>query len=327
MTQALSVGAWFDLDVDTTPPTILNVQILGKTATGFAVDWNTDEATTGGVNYGTTHSYGTYVPDEGSAATDHRVVLDGLARKTTYYFRVTATDVAGNTAQSDEFSVTTESRLPRPPKVTGVSATEGSVILSWQSPSDYEHLAKIVIYRRADTYTQIPDPEYQMTEVSATTTTWKDADTQPSTTYYYTLFSVDDESKYSDPEFVSFITSGPPVSAPRGGGGGGGSSGGGGRGTTTYYYSRTNTDPLTLLRIALLQWLQAFIAQRQGIQVGGGATGSFTNTVSSPAPLSGGTTNAEAARIAQETVRARLQAFFRVLTQVIQVLSTRSGAN
>ncbi len=91
---------------DTTPPTIQDV-IFSADTSSIQIDFTTDETANAYVEYGLTTAY-----ELGSVAsagqTTHSVLLDNLQDATTYQFRIAATDQAGNTSYSDNFSTTTD---------------------------------------------------------------------------------------------------------------------------------------------------------------------------------------------------------------------------
>lgn len=93
---------------DTTPPTISSVTAAGMTGSGATITWSTNESSTGSVDYGATTSYGSSAPAS-TASGSQSVTLSGLTANTTYHFRVSATDAAGNTAQSADYTFTTTS--------------------------------------------------------------------------------------------------------------------------------------------------------------------------------------------------------------------------
>ncbi len=99
---------------DTTPPVISD--LVATTNTGatvtITISWTTDEPATTAVDYGTTTAYGD-VASDGVLKTDHAIVLDCLARKTTYHFRPRARDAAGNEAIGIDNTIRTEGKPPK----------------------------------------------------------------------------------------------------------------------------------------------------------------------------------------------------------------------
>jgi hypothetical protein len=89
-----------------TAPQITALTVTGITATSATINWATDVAAGGQVNYGTTTSYGSLSAWNG-AATTQSVTLTGLTPGTTYNFAALATNAAGATASSANFTFST----------------------------------------------------------------------------------------------------------------------------------------------------------------------------------------------------------------------------
>ena len=82
--------------VDRTPPEFIGAPQVLEIGFNYAtIQWKTNELTTGTVDYGTTSSYGEKLK-ETKIDTSHKVTLENLTKLTTYHFRVSATDTAGN---------------------------------------------------------------------------------------------------------------------------------------------------------------------------------------------------------------------------------------
>ncbi|MDI6720820.1 MAG: PKD domain-containing protein, partial [Candidatus Aenigmarchaeota archaeon] len=95
------------LNVDTTPPEILNIRPV-TTETTATITFNTNENSKGRVDYGESLSRGTIVYDTSlSLASSHTVSLASLTPATDYYYKVCAADAEGNDACSDGFTFTT----------------------------------------------------------------------------------------------------------------------------------------------------------------------------------------------------------------------------
>ncbi|MDO8520867.1 MAG: peptidoglycan-binding protein [bacterium] len=113
---------------DTTAPVITALSSTGITSTAATVLWTTDEASGSKVLYSTTNP----VPADGTASTvgnvslvtSHSMALSGLTSLSTYYYLVTSSDAAGNTATSSQGTFTT---LATPdttaPVITAVTST------------------------------------------------------------------------------------------------------------------------------------------------------------------------------------------------------------
>jgi 5'(3')-deoxyribonucleotidase len=82
--------------IDNTPPGIIDgPEVYSINDTGASIKWETDEPSSGIVEYGTKSGYGYYESDE-SVDTQHIIILTGLLPETTYHFKVVSVDVAGN---------------------------------------------------------------------------------------------------------------------------------------------------------------------------------------------------------------------------------------
>ncbi len=117
------VAVDYDLDPDTTAPTITGLQATpgpGGTAT---ITWTTDEPASSDVVFGTAPGALTGSALDAQPVTTHSVALSGLDPGTTYHLRANSTDSAGNTATS-----------PAPPAApltfTTPDASAGDALLS-----------------------------------------------------------------------------------------------------------------------------------------------------------------------------------------------------
>ena len=104
---------------DTTPPTISNIATSGITTTGATVSWTTNEPSDTLVEYGTSTLYGSSTNGGSTLGTNHSVALTALTGGTTYHYRVTSKDAAGNpSTSSDHTFATLAGRLPAPTNVS-----------------------------------------------------------------------------------------------------------------------------------------------------------------------------------------------------------------
>lgn len=88
------------------PPTILSVHIRNVGGDYFQVEWQTDEPTKGGIQYGMAPDYGMTVKGGSTYETTHYLNVTNLKRDTTYHFRVYAENLAGTLGYSDDYTVT-----------------------------------------------------------------------------------------------------------------------------------------------------------------------------------------------------------------------------
>ena len=87
---------------DITPTVISDVSVKPVAETSASITWATDEPATGQVEYGKTAQYGLASILEQTPATTHLVTLTHLEPGTTYHYRVTSRDEAGNEAASED---------------------------------------------------------------------------------------------------------------------------------------------------------------------------------------------------------------------------------
>jgi chitodextrinase len=212
---------------DTTAPVISNITTSNLTTSSIQIGWNTDESASGYVAYGTTASYGLTSPVDSTLKTSRTITLSTLKRNTTYNYQVVSTDASGNIARSANRTFTTPSRLSKPPKTATLTATNGSVILTWSDPKDnnndiYELWRGVLIMRSTAGFIQVPDKTTALADVPSATKTYRDTTVTAGTTYYYSVFTYDDQGVFSDPAYVSFT----PTEQTQASTGGGATSGG-----------------------------------------------------------------------------------------------------
>lgn len=92
---------------DTTSPAITGVSATGIGQTFATINWTTNEAADGQVEYGTSTAYGLSSSLVTATTTAHNVSLLGLTASTTYHYLVKSKDATGNLATSTDYSFTT----------------------------------------------------------------------------------------------------------------------------------------------------------------------------------------------------------------------------
>mgnify|MGYP001020462665 CR=1 FL=1 len=111
--EATSALYRFTTAIDTRPPQILNLKVIGGTIppVGFAagevkaqliVTWDTDEPATSQVEFGqgSSSDYPQKSQYDGNLATNHTVILSGLIPSQVYHLRAVSVDAAGNKTHS-----------------------------------------------------------------------------------------------------------------------------------------------------------------------------------------------------------------------------------
>lgn len=101
---------------DNTAPLISNISAVPNNDGTAFISWNTNEQADSRVDYGSTASNLNLVAGDNSTVSDHKVTLYGLTGGSTYFYRVTSKDLAGNTATSPATSAQPLSfTMPVPP--------------------------------------------------------------------------------------------------------------------------------------------------------------------------------------------------------------------
>jgi hypothetical protein len=94
------------------PPVISNVSAGSITMSGATITWQTDQASTTQVEYGTTASYGSVTALDTDMVSSHSRALAGLNAGTVYYFRVRSRNADGLEAISGSSTFTTSAAPP-----------------------------------------------------------------------------------------------------------------------------------------------------------------------------------------------------------------------
>lgn len=105
-------------------------------ATTATITWTTNEPADSRVEYGSDTNYGSTVSDT-NLVTSHSITLTGLSPDTTYHYRVSSRDAAGNSASSGDYTFTTISAQT-------MSIGSGTVVLV-KSGVNYRGQATITI--------------------------------------------------------------------------------------------------------------------------------------------------------------------------------------
>ncbi|MFC1744697.1 hypothetical protein ACFL35_11955 [Candidatus Riflebacteria bacterium] len=85
------------ITLDRVVPSISNATATYVTNTSNKITWDTNESCNGRVEYGTSTSYGSTL-SASSYTTGHDIALSSLTQGTTYYYRISSADQAGNNA-------------------------------------------------------------------------------------------------------------------------------------------------------------------------------------------------------------------------------------
>lgn len=198
-----------DIVLDTTPPALSGIKVIGITGNSAVATWNSNEGADSLVEYGTTAAYGASASDA-TVVTFHSLPLKGLTPETAYHYRVTSTDEAGNAATSGDYTFTT---LPlpdtTPPTITGVKAegiSDSMAVITWTTGEPADSLVEFgagVSYGRT-----AADTTYTMKH-SVTLT-----GLSPATVYHFRVKSKDASGNEAASEDYTFATTAAPDKTP-----------------------------------------------------------------------------------------------------------------
>jgi len=120
---------------DTKAPVISKVAASTITSNSTVVSWNTNEAASTQVEYGTTTAYGLVSTLNTTLLKSHSQTLSGLASSTLYNYRVKSADAAGNVASSTNKTFTTaapaDTTAPIISSIAASTITGNSALISW----------------------------------------------------------------------------------------------------------------------------------------------------------------------------------------------------
>lgn len=138
-------------DPDIKPPAITAVQVNALGHVSAKIAWQTDEPASSQVEFGETARLGLSV-SSGQSVSMHTVAMTNLKPQTTYHYRVTSTDVSGNTVVGDIGTLSTLATADTvpPPIPAGLGADVGdrAARLAWNSVAAND-LAGYHVYRTA----------------------------------------------------------------------------------------------------------------------------------------------------------------------------------
>jgi len=150
-------------------PPVITVQptVTDITQTGATINWTTDKPSSSTILLGL--SSGTYINQFGSAdntlTVSHSVVVDGLTRGTTYYYKAQSADVDGNTVESSEDTFESDPGDITPPVITsGPSISIDSASLITVTWTTNELASSVVQYGTADVTENSIGPADDLTE-------------------------------------------------------------------------------------------------------------------------------------------------------------------
>jgi len=197
---------------DTTPPVISAVVATDVRAKKASIYWNTNEASTTQVEYGTASAahggYAFATSMNASLVSIHGVVLDGLTPNTTYYYRVISKDAYDNEAVSDEHTFATLPDTTKPVilSITVSNITDTTAIVYWMTD---ERSTTQVEYGTSASYGKKSPYNPALVYYHGVVL----SGLQPNTTYHFRVISkdaYDNEAVSGDDQFDTLPDSTPP---------------------------------------------------------------------------------------------------------------------
>jgi peptidoglycan hydrolase-like protein with peptidoglycan-binding domain/phosphodiesterase/alkaline phosphatase D-like protein len=194
---------------DATPPIISAVDAASISNITATITWTTNELATSTLTYGTTTNYGLEATLSASALLAHEAALTGLIPQTTYYYCISATDLAGNTASSCGHSFTTGATPDTIPPVisniTQASLTSYDATIAW---STNELATSSIRYGTSANSLSLTLPVSGSAALVHEATI---ADLAANTTYYYCIDATDLAGNTASSCGHSFTTAAAPI--------------------------------------------------------------------------------------------------------------------
>ncbi len=185
-------------------PVVSGIQVTAD-ATSALIAWNTNEPTTGFVEYGPTAAYEVGTVSSDASGTLHNVLLSGLTTGQTYHYRITAVDVDSNATTTSD-AVFTAQGDDDPPIISAVSAAPAPTFatVTWltDEPADTR-----VRYGTTPAYGLVASNGLPTTDHGITL-----SGLTPETMYHFEVESRDAEGNVAVSTPASFVT--PPAATP-----------------------------------------------------------------------------------------------------------------
>ncbi len=201
-------ATWAFTTADTAPPVISSV-VASSTYTTATITFLTNEGAQSVLAWGTTTDYALGSQSELTYGTSHSMSLASLVASTTYYFKITATDPAGNTSvYTGTFATLAtpppiDTTPPANPAALAAVPAFTSIALSWNNPGDVD-FAAVRLMRSTTGYPSDHTSGALVYEGAGSNFT--DTGRSENTLYYYSLFARDASNNYSSGAIVATRT-------------------------------------------------------------------------------------------------------------------------
>lgn len=184
---------------DIAPPQISNVAVQ-KNSTEATISWQTNEVAAGTLEYGKTQNYGAVITLGQNIA--HQALLSNLEPATTYYYKISATDGAGNRSEYVNAFTTLSLTVPLvPPHNFKANTSTGKIILTWQNPTDNPGFRGVRVLKKVGSPSETSSDGEIVVNGAVETVT--DMNAVPEVSYFYTAYSFDDQNNVSAGTVVS----------------------------------------------------------------------------------------------------------------------------
>lgn len=197
LSQVAAQGGGGALAPEPTVPRILNLEETPQREI-IVIRWQTDVPTRGTLVWGETPEYELGTIKKARFATEQTARLSDLTPDTEYHIALEVETRAGRTARSGNRVVVTlpPIDLTAPANPSGFAAVprEDAVELFWENPVE-EDFSHVRLLKSHKFFPRDPFDGELLYEGDGEAIT--DEDTEPGTTYYYTLFARDTEGNYS----------------------------------------------------------------------------------------------------------------------------------
>jgi hypothetical protein len=131
----------FVTQIDNAGPVISSVTVATVSNTQATVTWTTDENSTSQLFYGETTSYGSSSTIDSALSVRHSVTISGLTPETTYYFKVSSTDVGGNNTEDDNSGVGYDLTTTDDPGITQIIESDPPPVVTDTAPPNAVNIA------------------------------------------------------------------------------------------------------------------------------------------------------------------------------------------
>jgi phosphodiesterase/alkaline phosphatase D-like protein len=193
--------------IDTTAPVIENVQEVDISDSAAVITWETDELSTGQVEYGFDLNYGMESKMDSSLVTAHAIGLNNLESDKIYHFRIASIDGAGNESISGDYSFKTlkapDVRGPVISNIRSIDVSEKAATIVWDTDEGSDSRVE---YGLSQSY---GNASYLISDL-VTSHSVKLSGLSASTTYHYRVKSRDAAGNLTVSGDFTFKTSAPP---------------------------------------------------------------------------------------------------------------------